>query len=85
MCICVLTVGTGVLTLERQPCLQGPARLVNTKGYSTTMAISVMKHLLMLNVLRRGDGLYKIPDSRRTERLFGEHGQTKLLSAGIKL
>ena len=39
----------------------------------------------MLNVLRRGDGLYQVPDSRRTERLFGEHGRTKLLSAGIKL
>ena len=43
--------------------LQGPARLVNTKGYSTTMAISVMKHLLMLNVLRRGDGLYHVSDT----------------------
>ena len=44
-----------------------------------------MRHLLMQNVLRRGDGLYKVPDSRRTERLLGDNGRTKLLAAGIKL
>ena len=45
---------------------QGPSRLVQTKGYTTTMAISVMRHLLMQNVLLRGDGLHQVPDSRRT-------------------
>ena len=64
---------------------QGPSRLVQTKGYTTTMAISIMRHLLMQNVLRRGDGLHQVPDSRRTERLLGEQGRTKLLSSGIKL
>ena len=52
------------------------------------MAISGMRHLLMQNVLRRGDGLHQVPDSRRTERLLeflGEQGRTKLLSSGIKL
>ena len=44
-----------------------------------------MRHLLMQNVLRRGDGLHQVPDSRRTERLLGEQGRTKLLSSGIKL
>ena len=39
----------------------------------------------MQNALRRGDGLHQVPDSRRAERLFGVHGRTKLLSAGIKL
>ena len=63
----------------------GPARLVKTRGYSTTLYISVMRHLLMQNVLRRGDGLHKVHDSRRTERLLGDNGRTKLLSAGIKL
>ena len=44
-----------------------------------------MKHLLMTNVLRRGDGLHRVPDSRRAERLLGVNGRTKLLSSGIKL
>ena len=63
---------------------QGPAQLVTTVGYSTTTAVSTLKHLLMQNQLRRGDGLYKVPDSRRTERLM-EHGRTKHASTGIKL
>ena len=60
---------------------EGPAQLVKTRGYSTAMAISCMKHLLMTNVLRRGDGLHRVPDSRRTERLLGVSGRTKLLSS----
>ena len=38
----------------------------------------------MQQVLRKGDGLYKVPDSRRTERLM-EHGRTKHSSTGVKL
>ena len=38
----------------------------------------------MQDVLRRGDGLHKVPDARRTERLFYQ-GRTKLPSQGIKL
>ena len=64
---------------------QGPARLITTKGYSTTMSIATLRHLILTQTLRRGDGLYVIPDSRRTERLFGDAGRTKLKSAGIKL
>ena len=30
------------------------------------------------------DGLHRVPEARRTERLFA-HGRTKLSSAGIKL
>ena len=60
---------------------QGPAQLVTTKGYSTTMAISTLRSLLIQQYLRRGDGLASIPNSRRKERLF-QHGRTKLESAG---
>ena len=63
---------------------EGPAQLIKTKGYSTTVALSVLNHLLMQDVLRRGDGLHKVPDARRTERLFYQ-GRTKLVSQGIKL
>ena len=70
----------------RKPLLvgEGPAQLVKTRGYSTTVALSVLKHMLMQDVLRRGDGLHRVPDARRTERLFA-HGRTKLFSNGIKL
>ena len=60
---------------------QGPARLVKTKGYGTTQALSTLKSLLGQQYLRRGDGLSSIPDSRRKMRLFSE-GRTKLKSAG---
>ena len=62
----------------------GPANLVTAKPMSTTMSLSVLKHMLMQSQLRRGDGLYSVPDSRRTERLLNT-GRTKHLSTGIKL
>ena len=66
---------------------EGPAKLITTKGYSTTVALSVMKHLLMQGQLRRGDGLYQIPGSRRKERLM-LHGRTSKnannASTGVK-
>ena len=49
------------------------------------VTIATLRHLILTQTLRRGDGLYVIPDSRRTERLFGDAGRTKLVSAGIKL
>ena len=63
---------------------QGPKKLVKTKGYSTTMALSTLTHLLITQKLRRGDGPFTMPECRRSERLFGDHGRTKLLSAGVK-
>ena len=63
---------------------QGPANLVTTKSMSTTMALSTLNHMLMQQQLRRGDGLFAIPDSRRTERLMCT-GRTKHASTGIKL
>ena len=66
---------------------EGPARLITTKGYSTTLSLSTLKHMLASKYLRQGDGIISIPLSRRTERLFGKHGsgRTKFLSTGVKL
>ena len=50
---------------------EGPARLVTTKGYSTTMALSTLNKLLAAQILRSGDGVFSMPESRRRERLFG--------------
>ena len=54
----------------------GPEKLVNSRGYSTTMALSTLRHLLVAQKLRRGDGPFALPDSRRRERLFGSVGRT---------
>ena len=40
--------------------------------------------MLMNRQLHQGDGLYKMPDSRRTERLM-VHGRTKYTHSGVKL
>ena len=50
---------------------EGPARLVLTKGYSTTMALSTLNKLLGAQLLRSGEGVISTPESRRKERLFG--------------
>lgn len=65
----------------------GPVRLSATKGYSTTMVLSTLKHLMVTNVLRRGNGVYATPESRRKERLFGVSGKGRisLPSSGVKL
>ena len=65
---------------------EGPSNLIITKGYSSTMALSTLKHLLAAKYLRRGDGIISTPVSRRKERLFGVTGagRTKLKSAGKK-
>ena len=65
----------------------GPEKLVPTKGNCTTMALSTLKHLLLTQKLRRGDGpdAVVMPDARRNERLFGSHGRTSYRSAGVKL
>lgn len=77
----------GVLRVPLGPGKQGPANLIKTKGYSTTQALSTLNHLLVTKVLHEGSGLYATPESRRKERLFGEHGagRTKLPSSGVKL
>lgn len=66
---------------------EGPERLVPTKGYSTSMALSTLKKLLAQRYLRRGDGIIATPESRRKERLFGEHGtgRSSRLCSNVKI
>jgi len=66
---------------------QGPERLVKTKGYSTSMAVSTLKKLLAVRYLRRGDGIIATPESRRKERLFGVSGtgRSTRRRTGVKL
>ena len=75
--------------LKRAPLTSkaGPARLVTTRGYGTTMALSTLNKLLGAQILRSGDGVHSIPESRRRERLFGASaaGRTKALSTGVKI
>ena len=54
-----------------------------TVGYATTMAISTLRKLLGAQLLRRGDGVIALPDSRRKERLLA--GRTKLASKEVKM
>ena len=54
-----------------------------TSGYSSTMAISTLRKLLGARVLRRGDGIIALPESRRKERLLA--GRTKLVSKMVKM
>ena len=65
---------------------EGPARLVKTAGYSTSMSLSTLKHLLVTQYLRRGDGIISTPAARRKTRLFGVHGagRSTLGSSGVK-
>lgn len=53
---------------------EGNYRLINTKGYGSTAATSTLTKLLAIRVLREGDGAFSTPESRRSERLFGETG-----------
>ena len=66
---------------------EGPAQLVKTKGYGTTLALSVLNNLLAAQLLRRGDGIIATPASRIKERLFGKtgRGRTTLHNLGVKI
>ena len=61
---------------------EGPAMLVERKGYGTTMSISTLQNLSVCQYLRRGDGIVAFEDSRRKERLFGMLGRKKPMPAG---
>ena len=65
----------------------GPERLIKTKGCGTTMAVSTLKHLIISQKLKRGDGPEGVcmPASCRNERLFGLSGRSSYRSNGIKL
>ena len=49
------------------------------------MALSTLNNLLVTQHLHRGDGPVALPDSRRSEQLFGDQGRTKAISSGFKL
>jgi hypothetical protein len=68
----VSTVGRGI----------NKSRAITTKGYSTAMAVSTLKNLLSIQYLRRGDGVFAVPDSRRRERVFGSTGSGRLSLPG---
>ena len=74
----------------RQPLksAEGPAKLVETKGYSTTTILSSLKKCEARQQLRRGTASGEsIPASRVAERVFGVGGpgRSKLLSTGIHI
>ena len=74
----------------RQPLLkaEGPSNLVETKGYSTTMALSTFRKVEAVQILRRGaGGDVEMPASRVSERVFGEGGpgRSKALSTGLHM
>ena len=54
-----------------------------TIGYATTQCISTLRKLLGASMLRRGDGVIALPDSRRKERLL-EVGRTKIAPKWVK-
>eukprot|EP00965_Chrysotila_dentata_P200312 6179908-Pleurochrysis_carterae.AAC.1 len=64
-----------------------PAKAVKTKGYSTAMALSILKNLLATQQLRMDEGPATVPESHRNERLFGVtgSGRTKLCFAGARI
>uniref|UniRef100_A0A7S4MF79 Uncharacterized protein n=1 Tax=Prymnesium polylepis TaxID=72548 RepID=A0A7S4MF79_9EUKA len=67
--------------------VKGTHEVVETRGYRTTMSLSTLRHLLVAQTLRRGDGIIATPASRRKERLFGASGtgRVKVERAGAKL
>ena len=78
----------GIMRQPMRGVHEGPAaRLVKTKGYNTTMAISTLNNMLVGQLLRRGDGVISLPASRRHNRLFaaGGAGRTKVMSSGVKI
>ena len=66
---------------------EGPAKLVATRGCSTSQALSTLQTLLAAQKLRRGEGPVTMAASQRNERLFGENGRgrSKDLASGIKV
>jgi len=61
--------------------------MIQSKGCGTTMAVSTLKHLIISQKLKRGNGPEGVcmPASRRNERLFGLSGRSSYRSNGIKL
>ena len=76
---------SGMTLVPMRGTREGLAQLIKTKGYCTTMALSLLNHLLAQRYLRAGDGLLAVPDSRRKERLLNGIGRLTLQSTGVKL
>ena len=57
--------------------------MVDTKGYASTMALSMLNHLLINRYLKQGDGILATPASRRAERLFGVNGRGRTSLARV--
>ena len=53
----------------------GTQKLLSTKGYKGSAAVTTLTTLLMKGYLRRGDGMFSFAACRRTERLFGDSGK----------
>ena len=61
---------------------------MDTKGYTTTMALSTFRKVEAVQILRRGaGGDVQMPASRVSERVFGEGGpgRSKALSTGLHM
>ena len=69
---------------KRVPSKAGGMKVVETKGYGTTMSLSILRKLLGKRLLQLGDGLLRMPLMRRAQRLFGWDGvgRTKQKSEG---
>jgi hypothetical protein len=76
---------SGMTIVPMRGTREGPAQLIKTKGYCTTMALSLLNHLLAQRYLRAGDGVLAVPDSRRKERLLHGIGRLTLQSTGVQL
>ena len=50
------TSSAGMMRQPMRGVHEGPAQLVSTRGYSTTMALSTLNFMLVQQQLRRGDG-----------------------------
>ena len=77
-----MTAGTTATRKSLGSTKEGPSRLVQTRGASTTLAVSTFSTILAGQYLRRGGGVLALPDCRRTQRLFGV-GRTKLSTSSL--
>jgi hypothetical protein len=76
---------TGTARKPMRGTCEGPARLVETTGYRSTMALSTMNKLLGVQYLRQGGGIASVPQTRKKERLFGAHGTGRSSLACVKV
>ena len=83
-CRRLATAGEGRMRQGVKGVHEGPARLVTTKGYGSSMSLSTLKNMLATHQLRRGEGVSFTPATRRKERVL-TCGRTKAVRSGVKL